>query len=61
MPINRYRTLSTQYEVLAQQTANPLLAERYRKLAEGYAGLAEARDRTHPDDVVAAIKPCQPA
>jgi hypothetical protein len=33
---------------MAERSVNPLMAEGYRKLAEGYAVLAEAEERSLP-------------
>ncbi len=48
MASDHYRTLAKQYILMAERSANPLLAEGYRKLAEGYAVLAEAEERSQP-------------
>jgi len=67
MAVDQYSALARQYRLLADRAATPLLADGYRKLAEGYATLAQAHKPAAPDDAApddAAVlgrKPRQPA
>jgi hypothetical protein len=47
MPERHYHTLAKQYALMSERATTPLLKEGYRKLAEGYAALAQAHSRAN--------------